>query len=92
MTSPSAIENILPDSPHVGEGRIWDGIKWLKTCPGLETYAMLRLSKENDSIRAQLAVAEEGLIEIAQGTLRPAHYVAKVALDRIAEMKRGDGK
>lgn len=33
----------LPLTPYAGDGRIWDGSKWIEICPTLTTYVCLEL-------------------------------------------------
>ena len=51
----------LPASPAAGEGRIWDGSKWLEVAPSMEGYAVVRLQKENEAKEAALIKALDAL-------------------------------
>lgn len=44
----------LPLCPQVGDGRIWDGSKWLETAPSMETYAVVALSHEIERLKKLL--------------------------------------
>lgn len=38
--------------PHVGDGRLWDGNRWLEIAPTNVTYALLDLLLQHDQLRA----------------------------------------
>lgn len=52
----SQVENLqakIPkDSPVSGDGFIWNGEKWIPVAPGMETYALLNILKDLDSLKA----------------------------------------
>lgn len=42
----------IEEAPNVGDGKIWDGDKWLDVAPSMETYAMLNMSRELEALRS----------------------------------------
>lgn len=59
LSQPSALK-IVPaintySNPVVGEGKIWDGEKWLNIAPSMEAYAVVNLAREIEKLKAQPA-------------------------------------
>jgi hypothetical protein len=69
-----------PASP--GDGKIFDGSKWIDIAPSMEVHAMLRLHKQNENI-----IAERDALKTRADSLEASLAVAVGALKQISADK-----